>query len=158
VMDLLETVEELQHRGVVFEQLPRACQEGSSLYIGYFRTPHGICIDLWGFIDSQEDPEDEFDQSHGDLHEADEKDNKQVFGESESDKNAQGISGENILKRQKLEENLNPPKEDEQLHRDDGDADGFIETEYVVEEEDSPEEIEYFNEDDQESLWKIRYS
>ena len=35
---------------IQFEQWPQACSEGSSLYIGYFRTPHGICVDLWGLV------------------------------------------------------------------------------------------------------------
>jgi len=39
---------ELEKRGIVFDQPPEPVQPGSSLKVGYFRTPHGICIDLFG--------------------------------------------------------------------------------------------------------------
>jgi hypothetical protein len=58
VEDLLETASELERRGIVFEQRPRPCEKGSSMYIGYFRTPHGICIDLWGVVAVEADAED----------------------------------------------------------------------------------------------------
>jgi len=48
--DIFQTASELERRGIQFEQWPQACSEGSSLYIGYFRTPHGICVDLWGLV------------------------------------------------------------------------------------------------------------
>lgn len=48
VDNILKVAEELEQRGIAFEQWPGPCAEGSSLYIGYFRTPHGICIELWG--------------------------------------------------------------------------------------------------------------
>jgi len=51
VDNILEVAEELERRGIVFEKWPSPCAEGSSLYIGYFRTPHGISIDLWGLVD-----------------------------------------------------------------------------------------------------------
>lgn len=54
VTDILETAEELERRGVVFEQFPQPIEPDASLYIGYFRTPHGICIDLWGEIGREE--------------------------------------------------------------------------------------------------------
>jgi hypothetical protein len=50
VTDILATTTELESRGIEFEQPPQPCQPGSSLYIGYFRTPHGICVDLWGMV------------------------------------------------------------------------------------------------------------
>jgi len=48
VENILETVEELERRGVVFEQRPQPNGHGG-LITGYFRTPHGICIDLLGY-------------------------------------------------------------------------------------------------------------
>jgi catechol 2,3-dioxygenase-like lactoylglutathione lyase family enzyme len=50
VADILELAAVLEQRGIVFEHYPQPCVEGSSLFIGYFRTPHGICIDLWGLV------------------------------------------------------------------------------------------------------------
>jgi catechol 2,3-dioxygenase-like lactoylglutathione lyase family enzyme len=48
VSDLLATVQELERRGIIFEQPPAPMQEGTRLQIAVFRTPHGIPIDLWG--------------------------------------------------------------------------------------------------------------
>ena len=50
VADIYQTASELERRGIRFEQWPQACSNGSSLYIGFFRTPHGICVDLWGQV------------------------------------------------------------------------------------------------------------
>jgi len=58
VADVFATAKELERRGISLEQWPQPCTTGSSLYIGYFRTPHGICVDLWGLVDveSSTDP------------------------------------------------------------------------------------------------------
>lgn len=48
VEDILQTAEELVSRGVNFEQLPERNNTGG-LITGYFRTPHGICVDLLGY-------------------------------------------------------------------------------------------------------------
>jgi catechol 2,3-dioxygenase-like lactoylglutathione lyase family enzyme len=52
INNLLQTAEELQRRGVKFERFPVPCQPGASLHIGQFRTPHGICVELWGMVES----------------------------------------------------------------------------------------------------------
>jgi catechol 2,3-dioxygenase-like lactoylglutathione lyase family enzyme len=51
--DVLAAANTLEGRGVVFEQWPQPCAPGSSLNIGYFRTPHGICVDLWGEVEKE---------------------------------------------------------------------------------------------------------
>ena len=56
VADIHATAKELQNRGIEFEQPPQPCQPGSSLYIGYFRTPHGLCVDLWGIVKTAHPP------------------------------------------------------------------------------------------------------
>ncbi|MBN2146130.1 MAG: VOC family protein [Anaerolineales bacterium] len=63
IEDILETTTELEQRGITFEQSPQPCQPGSSLYIGYFRTPHGICIDLWGVVTENAESSDGMDES-----------------------------------------------------------------------------------------------
>ncbi|GEM_PF-415476 len=50
VENIMETAEILAERGVVFEQGPTPVHEGASQAAGYFRTPHGIAIDIWGEI------------------------------------------------------------------------------------------------------------
>jgi catechol 2,3-dioxygenase-like lactoylglutathione lyase family enzyme len=59
VDNILEVAEELERRGIAFEHWPSPCAEGSSLYIGSFRTPHGICIELWGSVADDYKLEDE---------------------------------------------------------------------------------------------------
>jgi hypothetical protein len=49
VEDILTTAAELEQRGVKFEQRPEVGSAGEALISGYFRTPHGICVDLMGY-------------------------------------------------------------------------------------------------------------
>jgi catechol 2,3-dioxygenase-like lactoylglutathione lyase family enzyme len=70
VEDILETMEMLEQRGIIFEQKPIPVQEGSNQVAGYFRTPHGVCVDLWGEIvkkpdihDLMEDDEEDEDET-----------------------------------------------------------------------------------------------
>ena len=44
------TVEELQRRGVAFEQEAMPCADGSPLYTAIFRTPHGVEVKLWAMV------------------------------------------------------------------------------------------------------------
>jgi len=52
VSDLIASVQELEQRGISFEQSPMPVQEGTSMHIAIFRTPHGIPVDLWGEVES----------------------------------------------------------------------------------------------------------
>ena len=60
VAELLSTVEELERRGIVFEHKPEPTRDDSSLFIATFRTPHGICMDLWGEIETKDEINVEF--------------------------------------------------------------------------------------------------
>jgi catechol 2,3-dioxygenase-like lactoylglutathione lyase family enzyme len=52
VNNILKVSEELERRGIVFEQKPQPDPTpGSCLYVGYFRTPHGVCVDLFGEVE-----------------------------------------------------------------------------------------------------------
>lgn len=59
--DILATAEELEARGIVFESPPVPCQEGSNLFIGCFRSPHGIPIELWGMVGTEDRLQISFD-------------------------------------------------------------------------------------------------
>ena len=59
VTDLFPLAEELEKRGVVFEQVPQPVSESSNLYIGCFRTPHGIPIEIWGLAEEIEEVQPE---------------------------------------------------------------------------------------------------
>jgi len=50
VSDIFATTRELEKREIAFEQPPQPLQPDSSLQIAYFRTPHGISVDLWGVV------------------------------------------------------------------------------------------------------------
>lgn len=45
----------LRSRGVVFEKDLAPCVEGSDLYYGRFRTPHGVAVEFWGMRDEKEE-------------------------------------------------------------------------------------------------------
>jgi catechol 2,3-dioxygenase-like lactoylglutathione lyase family enzyme len=49
VENIIETARELERRGVKFDQLPAPVADNSAFMIGFFRTPNGIAIELWGF-------------------------------------------------------------------------------------------------------------
>jgi hypothetical protein len=52
--DILKTAEELESRGIVFEERPQPFGgEGSPLYRGIFRTPNRIPVQLWGMVEPQ---------------------------------------------------------------------------------------------------------
>jgi catechol 2,3-dioxygenase-like lactoylglutathione lyase family enzyme len=72
VDDILNLAAELERRGIKFEHWPQPCVGGSSLFIGYFRTPHGICIDLWGLVGDEfsvdgDEPVDDVDNRDGNM-------------------------------------------------------------------------------------------
>ena len=47
---IVETAVELERRGIEFEKPVQPYGPGSPMHTGYFRTPHGICVDLWGLV------------------------------------------------------------------------------------------------------------
>ena len=50
IENIIKTSKELEKRGIEFVKKPEPFNEGSALYHGFFRTPHGIPVDLWGLI------------------------------------------------------------------------------------------------------------
>lgn len=65
VANIFETVRELERRGIVFEQKPQPCERGSSMFLTYFRTPHGICVDLWGLVPLGDQPSSDLETDIG---------------------------------------------------------------------------------------------
>ena len=82
VADIMDVVAELESRGIEFEQHPQPIQEGTEVLVGCFRTPHGVCIDLWGtrepeisMLDDEDLDEDEIENIISNiLHQAEEED------------------------------------------------------------------------------------
>lgn len=56
---LMDTAHELERRGVKFDHWPALASPQSTLFIGSFRTPNGINIELWGFERLEDEAEDE---------------------------------------------------------------------------------------------------
>ena len=53
--DILATAAKLENRGIVFEKKPTHFDEvGSPLFTGFFRSPNGVRIDLWGMVDTED--------------------------------------------------------------------------------------------------------
>lgn len=59
VAGIQEVAQELESRGIEFEQPPQPVSDGSNYHVGVFRTPHGICIDLCGLVDQPGDTANE---------------------------------------------------------------------------------------------------
>lgn len=59
--DILATVNVLEDRGIEFEAPPLPVQDGSDLHIGYFRSPHGIPIELWGMVGNEDEGQIDLD-------------------------------------------------------------------------------------------------
>jgi catechol 2,3-dioxygenase-like lactoylglutathione lyase family enzyme len=79
VADIFATAAELEGRGIVFENPPAPVQPGSSLHVAWFRTPHGICVDLWGIVQLAAQ------DTHQPPAVSDEEDDEDIFLPSRSD-------------------------------------------------------------------------
>jgi predicted enzyme related to lactoylglutathione lyase len=51
VENIEKVVEELERRGIVYESRPEPTDEGSPMWFGTLRSPHGVRVDLWGMIE-----------------------------------------------------------------------------------------------------------
>jgi len=101
VADIFDTTEELQTRGVEFEQLPEPIGEDSSMFISSFRTPHGISIELWAVVEPEVNP---IEQGSADIAES-LLDNSHVTIEDGNDPNV-----ENSIQ---IQQETDPPVETE---------------------------------------------
>lgn len=147
VEDIFETVAELEGRSVVFEQLPQPCQPGSNLFIAFFRTPHGICVDLWGFVDLDEEEMEssaEFSEDFEDPLEDGEE-------EAEEDEVHESAPGQPVLQFRLKD---NHPVEAAERESLDEDWDDEEETEDDLE----PKYVPDDDDDEENGLWRVRYS
>lgn len=58
VGNIFNAVKMLEERGVAFEQKPVPVPGHPDMVVGYFRSPHGVCFDLFGDIVLDDDDED----------------------------------------------------------------------------------------------------
>lgn len=54
VDQIFATTEELERRGIVFVRKPEPITEGSTTFVATFQTPHGIYLDVWGEVSSED--------------------------------------------------------------------------------------------------------
>jgi hypothetical protein len=161
IADIRETALELERRGIPFEMWPQACLEGSSLFIGYFRTPHGICVDLWGSVETDEEGDQDersrpsgeeinYISSYSDLPEESQSEEDVIFPPPEDSQDEESSPPGTIRgpeKEELIKFNLFGQADDKRV-ADSGDAENIIPPE-----EDQPEddviELEYEYIDDE---------
>ena len=149
VEDIFEAVDQLERRSVVFEQLPQPCQAGSNLFIAFFRTPHGICVDLWGFVDLDEEDMDssaEFKEGFEDRLEDSEEDEYAEDKEVEETVPSQPVF-QFQLKDYPVVESEGDELVDEDWD-DEAESEDDLEPKYVADDD----------EDEENGLWRVRYS
>lgn len=163
VKDIIATTHELEQRGVFFEQPPQPLHPGSSLSIGYFRTPHGICIELWGMVKAitsfdvqlslpkNHDNGDENESEEGDLFKDDgnnEDEDELIEDEDEDEEPGQeeGETGD----EDDIVEDEDDDEDDNLIEDEDDDED----EEELVEDEDDDEDEDEFDQDEYSSTIK----
>lgn len=125
VKDIVSTTDELQRRGIYFEQTPQPLHPGSSLSTASFRTPHGICVELWSKVESSNTPElklsllrardnaDEMDVDSDDEFDEDEEETSQ---DSDDDDLGEDIEGEE-------DDDLEFDEDEDEIDEDEDDED-----------------------------------
>jgi len=161
VKDIMATTHELEQRGISFEQSPQPLRPGSSLAIGYFRTPHGICIELWGMVlaATSSDVKMSLPKNH-DNGDEDDKENESKEGDLVEDEGDNGDEDE-------FEEVEEPDQEESESgiqdklveDEDDDEDDDEDEDDDLVENEDDDEDEEEFEDDeDDDESYQDKYS
>jgi catechol 2,3-dioxygenase-like lactoylglutathione lyase family enzyme len=92
VKDIIATTQELQQRGIDLEQSPQPLHPGSSLSIASFRTPHGICVELWGKVEAGASPDikESLSKDQENVDETDEDDDEFEVDKDETSENEAG--------------------------------------------------------------------
>lgn len=170
VEDIFDLIDELEQRGVVFEQQPQPCEPDSSLYIAYFRTPHGICVDLWGIEDFDEDEYEDYQMTEDEIQTSDEEETLPAQNEP---RGPNGQAARQEEERGQTSIQLRPRLlENDQIEADEDDdveVDDELDDEEWDESKDASdfddegqgdgEEPRYIYDDEEDDTsWKIRYS
>lgn len=144
VKDIISTTHELEQRGVFFEQPPLPLRPGSSLSIAGFRTPHGICIELWGMVmpSASSDVQLSLSKNH-DRDESDEEKDEFVEGDSVEYASNNGDEGEPIEDEDEDEDDGENAEDDELVEDEDDDKDEDKDDDELIEDEDAEDEDEF---------------
>jgi hypothetical protein len=62
VADIFSTIEKLKQRGIQFVQEPQPVSEGSCQWLASFKTPNGVCLEIWGLVEEQDSTTPEIHQ------------------------------------------------------------------------------------------------
>ena len=144
VKDIISTTHELEQRGVFFEQPPLPLHPGSSLSIAGFRTPHGICIELWGMVMSSASSDVQLSLSKNhDRDESDEEKDEFVAGDPVEYDGNNGDEGEPIEDEDEDEDDGENAEDDELVEDEDNDEDEDKDDDELIEDEDAEDEDEF---------------
>lgn len=158
VRDIMNTTSELEQRGIFFEQPPQPLHPGSSLSIGYFRSPHGICVELWGMVEASTSSAVKLalvkNQKNGDENDEDDDElEEELFGDN-GDKD-ESNKGEGLGKDQgdtEGKDDLEEDDEDDELVENDDDEDDELS------EDEDEDELEEDDDDDEDESDQDDYS
>ncbi|MFZ2098032.1 MAG: VOC family protein [Anaerolineales bacterium] len=171
VRDVKSIFQELLHRGIAFELEPQPLCPGSSISIASFRTPNGICVELWcETMEISASPSEikiyrdghvlDTDDSLHALDQGNEGDGGENFEEDEGEDDEEELDGneddEDISEDEELDEedikNGDNDESEEDADEEDEDEFEYDDDEYEVdeedEEEDEEEEEDDFDEDE----------
>lgn len=170
VEDIFDLIDELEQRGVDFEQQPQPCEPDSSLYIAFFRTPHGICVDLWGVEDFDEDEYEDYQVTEDEIQTSDEEDtlpaqnetrgpNGQTTGQEEERGQTSIQLRPHLLENDQIEADEDDDVEvDDELDDEEWDESKDA-SDFDDEGNGDGEEPRYIYDDEEDDTsWKIRYS
>ena len=154
VKDIMATTYELEQRGISFEQPPQPLRPGSTLSIGYFRTPHGICIELWGMAKAatSSDVKMSLPKNHADGDEHDDEDDTEEGGfgdDGDEDEHVEDEGEDEDEEPGQGEDEIGDEDGDEEDYElyddedDDEDEDELIEDDEDDEDEDESDQVEY---------------
>jgi hypothetical protein len=150
VKDIMTTAQELEQRGISFEQPPQPLHPGSSLSIGSFRTPHGICIELWGMVNAATSSavKGSLPKNHDDGDENDDEDESEEgeFGDNGDEDELVEDEGEDEDNELGEDMSEDEDEEDDDLLEDedkDEDEDELVEDKEDDEDEDEFDQDEY---------------
>jgi catechol 2,3-dioxygenase-like lactoylglutathione lyase family enzyme len=165
VKDIIATTQELQQRGIDFDQTPQTLHPGSSLSIASFRTPHGICVELWGKVEARISPEvkmsiskdqENGDETSDDNHTDDDDENNVLITEQNGDKDEGELEGEeesdDDSDNDDLGEDLDGDEDEDdfELDEDEDEFDGDEDDD--DDDNDGNEDVASFKSDPQESV------
>jgi hypothetical protein len=167
VKDLATTTHQLQQRGIEFDQALQPLHPGSALHISTFRTPHGICVELWSDVtafqtnqaemkasinfgtgekpDEQDDEDDQDEFEEDDFNDDDEgEENFTEIDEDDEERDEKFENDDHEFPEEGEEDEL---EEEEEQEEEDIDDDFDIDEDEFDEDEEEQEDLDWDDDD-----------